>query len=117
MHTRPGFTRNKIPTTLYEYQGQWRSLFELGKQHGISKRTLESRIKAGLSIDEAITRPAHRGLAIKPRQRHATQFEYPQGSGSIKTLKEITTLTGKAYHTVYARLLRGWTLEEAITCH
>ena len=116
MLTRPGLTRNNIPTTLYEYQGQWLSLFELGHQYGISKRTLESRIKAGLTIDVAITRQPHRGLAIKPRQRHVTQFEYPRGSGSIKTLKEITTEAGKAYHTVYARLQRGWSLEEALAC-
>ena len=117
MITRPGLTRNNIPTTLYEYQGHWLSLYQLGQQYGISKRTLESRIKAGLSIDDAITRKAHRGAAIKQRQRHVTRFEYPRGSGSIKTLKEITTVAGRAYHTVYARLQRGWTLEEALACH
>ena len=113
--TKHSFTVNNIPITLYLHQGNWLTLPQIARQHSIPLSTLRARLTAGLSTEDAVQRSSARGVAIKPRRRHATQFEYPKGSGCIRILSEITTEAGKPYHTVYARLQRGWSLEEALT--
>lgn len=76
------------------------TLSEISKIANINRSTLSARLKNGMSIEEAIT---------KPLAGHNTVGKH---TGSLRELAEIY---GIKFPTLIARLQRGMSLEEALT--
>ncbi|HXQ34629.1 MAG TPA: hypothetical protein VN843_11510 [Anaerolineales bacterium] len=94
---------NRSNTVRVPYKGQELTLTEISEQTGVSYRLLQARIfRDGLDPETA---------ASKPKETP----DLHEFNGQKGTLNQLAKNQGIGYHTVFARLKNGLTLEEALT--
>lgn len=84
--------RNRRTTRWVEYQGRTMSLAEAAEIAGLLYKQVHARVKKGLDLERALSEPLHQESELHIKCREA----------------------GVNYHTVYNRILRGWSEELAL---
>lgn len=116
----------KVPlkeSTTVIYQGKkYTSIKKLAEQHGVRYLTLCYRLKNGWEVDEAVELPsgAKNRTRIYPNENHEAlkmlinQPVIYQGK-EYASLPVLAKERGIKYQTLYRRMYRGWTLEDAVS--
>ena len=87
----------------YYWQGEFRTITQLAKISGISRSTLIWRLNvAGMPLAQAMTQEVKRNNQI---------VKY---HGQTMSLRALSSLTGVPYQTIYQRMVKGYTAEEAV---
>ena len=87
---------------------KYMSFINMCKAYGKPAPTVRSRLKAGWSLEDALTIPAgEKSLSYIKSADHL--------GNEYKNFTEMCQAYGKSLETVNARLNRGWTLEDALT--
>lgn len=84
----------------YEYNGEMLTVRQAAERLGVSRTTLDVRLRSGMTIDQAIN------AGFQPRQ-----YEY---KGEWKSLKELAGLAGLSLSGFKKRIAKGDTIEEAV---
>lgn len=85
--------RNKRNNTIIVYENKSYVLSELAEKTGINGTTLQSRIKSGMSIEEAVNYKKKEIIIAL--------------NGKENTIREWSRITGIPYNTIYARCRKG----------
>lgn len=94
---------NRTNNSIYEYNGETKTISQLAEKYGINKNTLIWRLSKGMCIKDAIETP----IDESRHQKTAIKRE-----GLAKKCKE----HGIRYQTVWQRMfLYGWSEEKALT--
>ena len=92
-------------TKYYEAFGERHTIWEWSEIRGIRYKTLYERIRrSGMTMEQALTQPLKK--ACIPNV-------FTVG-GESRTIREWSEATGISQNTIYARLARGWSVEEAV---
>lgn len=102
---RESRTRSNVP--LYTINGATRTLPEWSRHVGVGRRTVQSRIDRGYSVEQAL------GFAPKPTFTHPKNLTVTI-DGKMKPLKRWAEIYGVNYNKIYRRVKRGWTAEQAL---
>lgn len=123
--------RNRRDTVLWTYQGESKTVPEWAEIFKITKTSLYQRLGRGWSFEDSVTLPPGtrnpNKLAGRPEERY--KLKYDNGrvvkakkssvfytlNGETKHLTEWAQDLGVSAATIYYRLKRGWSLEEALT--
>ena len=98
---------NKRNIKRHKVNGEFLTITEASKKFGISFKKLESRMRLNnLSLEDAINLGAF-------RKQNSSAIKYDL-NGKKLTLKEMERLTGVKSHTIYKRIHKGQSLEQAI---
>lgn len=89
--------QNRCSVRRFDYEGKSLTLTEIAQITGKDRTTLNSRVAAGKSLEEALSKEK------KP-------YLY---NGKMMSLKEVADAMGVTYKTLHTRIRRGWTFEEA----
>jgi lambda repressor-like predicted transcriptional regulator len=92
--TRTEQNNNRSDNVFYNYKGETYSIKQLSIVFNINEDTLATRLRRGLSVDEAISRPI--------------------GAHSKDTLTQLAKDVGINYKTLTTRLRRGYSIEDAV---
>lgn len=99
--------RNYNYRKLHEINGEKHTLREWSEISGINYNTMYMRMyRYGMTLDEALGNP------LRPIMHHPQIIEI---NGEAHTISEWAEITGQKVRCIYARLERGYTLEEAVT--
>lgn len=99
------FTNKKFNVTEYEYNGKIKTLDEISKENGISKKIITSRIHHGFSIYEAVSK-------THLQRRTSKKYEY---NGDYLTIKELSELSGLSVNLLRKRINeRKWSVKRAV---
>ena len=86
---------------------EYRSKYAMCKHYGVKQTTFNERIKAGLSVKDALTSPLSK-RAQRPCKDHlGNEYESKEAMAKAYGFKD--------YRQIKDRLYRGWTLEQALT--
>lgn len=99
--TKPISTYKTPPRKHYIF-GEYLTLDQIGKKYGVKKTTIQTRMKRGMSLEEAIAEHIP-----KANSKRYDIF------GESLTAREISELYGVKPNTFRARITRGMTAEEA----
>ena len=91
---------------VYKNTAELKKWMHKAKENGIRWATALERLKLGWQIDDAFTIPTKRD----ERTLYKPLYNY---KGKWYSLKEIAKITGMKKQTIYCRLYRGWSCEEA----
>jgi hypothetical protein len=96
--------KNRIEVT--DHLGnKFRSIAAMVKYHGVSKSAYESRIKAGMSIEEALTTPAN--YTFKAVTDHL--------GNTFESMSHLAKYWNIDYSKLISRLKNGMSMQDAIT--
>lgn len=90
---------NRRNNHMVEYEGKQLTIAQLADETKVNYQTLLTRLRAGLSVKEAVENPI------------ARLFEY---KGECKTVTDWAKAIGMSRRTLQARIERGWSIEKAI---
>lgn len=102
LNTKPG---NGCTPNLYEVDGVFKTVKQWGQVSGINYRTLQSRLRVGMCMAEAIAKGP--GTHGKVPELHVVD-------GEAHTLREWSRVRGISYETLKGRIKRGMSLAEAL---
>ena len=97
--------RNSSYNRLLTFGGKTLLLCEWAECTGIQRGTIAARLKAGVSVRDALTRPVG-----KPANARRLQFR-----GQTKTVKGWAKYLGIPLGTITTRLARDWSVAEALS--
>lgn len=98
-------SRNKDNTRNVMYRGESTPVSELAERHGITNAALTKRLKKGMPIEEALSKPLKKGT-----KRTVTY------NGKEVSLKELANEHGLRYGLLYKRIYnQNMSVEEALT--
>ena len=100
------FSRNRLLTCF----GETKTLSQWCDFKKIKRGCLESRLKNGWTIAEALTTPVIQGQKFKSISSRLLIFK-----GEEKTLQQWALLVGISRQTINNRLKNKWSVEEALT--
>ena len=87
----------------YYWQGEFRTITQLAKISGISRSTLIWRLNvAGMPLAQAMTKQVN-------EKKSMVHYR-----GQTMSLRAFSRLTGVPYQTIYQRMVKGYTAEEAV---
>lgn len=94
---------NKRNTRYFEYKGEILTLTDIADKYGVKYKLMKDRINTlGWSIEQAVEEPK----VVK---------ETITFNGVTKEIGEFAKERGMTYHQLKKRLMRGWTIERALT--
>lgn len=96
--------KNKSNNRMLEYRSEVKTLSEWSKEYGINRVTLDSRLRAGYSLEEALSKKDGELL-------NSTKYKY---KGKSKTLTQWAKEYNMSKNCLNQRLVRGWSLKEAL---
>lgn len=94
---------NRRGVRLYAAWGEKHTLTEWARMFGKSVNTLYSRMRLGLTLEQALTKKNEPG------------WRKVKWQGEWITLVELAKRTGVPYHRLADRLKLGWSVEDAVT--
>lgn len=89
-----------------DFNGETHTITEWSNITGIAQSTIETRLKRGYSIDDALTTP------IPKRKPRNMKIEY---NGESHTIPEWAEITGVSAQAIRRRINGGWSIENALT--
>ena len=90
------------------YKGkQYCKWADLAKDYGITGKLLDKRIRRGWTLEESLEIPINR----KEFMLRKKLYEY---KGKLYSIKQLSELARMSERTLYKRLRRGWSVEEAV---
>ena len=96
-------SNNKI-----SYKGKkYKSYSQLAKDYNISGNILDKRLRNGWTLQESLEIPINR----KEFMLRKKLYEY---KGKLYSIKQLSELARMSERTLYKRLRRGWSVEEAV---
>src|SRR5215467_15542474 len=98
---------NRRTNRLMTHNGLTKTLTQWAESTGQSLQGFRQRLLAGMSFEEALTTPVR---ALTASSLHTTHTLH----GETHTIAEWAQQAGMSYTTLYRRLLRGKTLEQAL---
>jgi len=99
--TREEQANNTTVNRLHDFNGGKYTIPQIAQLTGIDKELIRSRIQRGLSLEES----------LKPKHELET-ITYKEDT---KTVTEFAEDYGLTYHQLKKRLMRGWSIEKALT--
>lgn len=93
-------SNNRANNVFLEYGGERHTIAEWGDILGIDQDILQQRLKRGLSVEEAFTKPIRTGIYTYDGQSH--------------TLPEWSKIKGISVYTLFYILSHGWSLGAAL---
>lgn len=96
--------RNKRNAVVVVYQGCERNLAQLCEELEVSRPHVLSRLKLGWDLEKALN------AAVATRRRHSLEYQ-----GGTYTIRQLSEMSGLTENTVRGRLLRGHSVESAIS--
>ena len=104
--TTPAKTRIRIKLPTTDHKGQnFESFEELAKNYAMCPKTLKTRLKSGMSLEQALTMPVRRGQHVVCKDHLGTIYW---------TFKDMCTHWGAKYSTFIERFNRGLSIEECL---
>lgn len=104
-------------TAAYEYPTGTGNLYtppELAKLFGMHSNTIRMHLKDGYTPEQIKNKEYDRKRRLGELVNGEVVFEWPVGSGEYLSVRQLAALSEIAYHTVYNRLRRGWSVARAI---
>lgn len=95
--------RETTHSKMYTHKGKTMNLSQWAVTLGIPRKTLDGRLKRGLSVDVAFTAPVSKNFKLKITCGDETH-----------TLSEWSKITGLHTETIRYRLNHGWPVEKAL---
>lgn len=86
---------------------QYKTFSELARDNNLKPKLLFKRISRGWTLEEAVEIPKERKEKILKK----ALYEY---NGKLMSIKQLSEISGHNEKMLYKRLLRGWTVEEAV---
>ena|SRR6266511_80038 len=99
---------------LLEYQGRCQSVTAWARELGVPYMRLISRLNMGWSIERTLGAPRQRRQLV-PAEIPEYQYSPVLIGDREVSIKEAARILGVKYPTLYQRLRRGWSCEEAIS--
>jgi RNA polymerase sigma factor (sigma-70 family) len=94
------------PLALYDLRGEKLTVLECAERAGVTARAIQSRLHRGWSVEEAVET---RGRAKSGRSPALHDLR-----GEKLTVLECAERAGVTVNTIRSRLIRGWSVEEAV---
>ena len=104
-------TRHDVLT----FDGVTQSIAEWALDYGIPVKTILHRLRKGMSVERAITKPIHVKPGDKlpePEARPKPRFDF---DGRTLTVKEWSAVTGLPTQIIHSRISGGWSIERTLT--
>lgn len=103
--------RRKIgrPTKNFmSYNGkQYKRYSDIARDYELNPHRLLKRLSSGWTMEEAVSIPVER----KKRTLQVKLYNY---NGKLMSLKQLSEMSGIGMSTLYHRIYRGWSIEEAV---
>lgn len=96
--------RNMRSNKIYEYNGKKYTQNELCRKFNINTTTFSDRLKSGMTLEEALT---------KPVKKSGGHLDYTINC-ETKLLGEWCNIYGINYHTAWKKIKKGKSIEEAL---
>ncbi|MBL0937176.1 MAG: hypothetical protein IBJ07_20750 [Rhizobiaceae bacterium] len=112
---------------LLTFDGVTQSITEWALDYGITPETIMQRLRVGMTISKAITKPMRvksgfrlPDFSTKPYGKHQQPKLAPKAklythNGISKTLTEWSVITGWSYRTLVSRIRSGMAIEKALS--
>ena len=104
--TTPVKTRIRMKFPTVDHQGRTFESFEqLARHYGMCPDTLKHRLKCGMSLEQALTKPARRGQHVACKDHQGNVYY---------TFTDMCDAWGVKYYTFISRLNKGLSIEECL---
>ena len=104
--TTPVKTRSRLKLPTSDHQGRsFESFEQLARFYSMCPDTLKHRLKCGMSLEEALTKPMLRGQHVACKDHLGNEYY---------TFTDMCKFWGVGYSTFISRLNRGFSIEECL---
>lgn len=104
-YVAPPAVKSRTKAT-YEYQGRKLTIYQIAEETGVNVYMLRARLKLGWTVEDAISTPS---------RKQANHSRMHTINGITKSEAEWMAEAVVSKPTVYNRIKRGWSFEDAIT--
>ena len=98
----------KPTKNIVSYKGkQYKKFSDMARDYGLNIKNFDKRIKRGWTLEETLEIPTER----KQKILNVQLYKY---NGKLYSIKELSKMSGISEKTIWKRLKRNWSIEEAV---